>query len=289
VSYLNDVEAIALDPMGKLAFSSGATLNPHDTTASINGWNVSKRNLDTSLPGSPTNFFNFQTGDGLLPGGLAVSPDHRFLYAIFSRYDNYNDVGDGQLGVLSLLLDGGIGSFINQPIPGCRGNQISGGDGNLLVTLTLKSKTVVYQSCLKGAGVNVPGTPVIGVSIVDSSTGKIRKTYDAFLPPSGIKLFPVAVDPTGKWLVAANGFGKIDVLAINQNSGTLSEPANHMFDVGATSVAFDHTGRFLYAARTNQNAVAGFAFDPNTGVVKIPALERTFTGPSPAAVTVAEP
>lgn len=290
IAYLNDVESIALDRAGRLAFSSGATLNPHDEVASINGWNVTHGDLDTSLPGSPTNFFDFQTGNGLLPDGIAVSGNSKFLYATFDKYSDYNRVGDGLIGVLSLLLDGGIGSFVHHPVAGCRGPKISGqGPSAPLLTVTLKSKTVVYYPCVKGAGVNVPGTPVIGLTAIDSSTGKITKVYNAFLPPSRIPLVPVAVDPSGKWLAASNGLEKIDMLAINQTSGTLSELPHHIFNLGATSVAFDHRARFLYAAQTNMNVVAAFAFNPQIGVVKLPELGKQSTGPSPVAVTVARP
>jgi Lactonase, 7-bladed beta-propeller len=288
VSYLNDVESIALDRAGKLAFASGASLNPHAEAASINGWNVSKANLETSLPSSPTNFFDFQTGDGFLPLGLAVSSNANFLYATFSKFSNYNDVGGGQLGVLSLLLDGGIGSFVNKPVPGCIGTKISGGRKQLS-TVTLESKIVIYQPCLKGAAVNVVGTPVIGFSVINSSTGKIEKTYDAFLPPSGMSLAPVTVDPTGHWLAASNGAGEIDILAINQSTGTLSELAHHVFNVAASSVAFDHTGKFLYAAQTKKNVVAAFDFDSKTGTVKLPTLGTQGTGPAPTVVVVAQP
>lgn len=301
-SYLNDVEAIALSAWGRLAFSSGATLNPHSEADSITGWYAaSQGNLNTMLPGSPTNFFDFQTGDGYLPGGLAVSPTTKFLFATFSKYSNYNDVGNGLIGVFSLLLDGGIGNFVNKPTPGCVGTNVSGG-GSLLMA-TLKSTIVLYQSCSKGAGVNVVGMPVIGMAVVNSSTGKIEKVYDAFVPSSGVGLYPVAIDYSNKWLAASDGKGKIYMLAINQSTGKLSELPNHAFNVDANtvnppfapqianSVAFDHTGKFLYVAQTNnnKNVVAAFAFDAKTGTVKLPALGAQGTGPSPTSVVVAEP
>lgn len=287
VSYLNDVESIAVDKSGKLAFASGASFNPHAEAASINGWNVRKEDLD-SLPSSPTNFFNFETGNGFLPYGLAVSPNRKFLYATFSKFSSYNDVGDGQVGVLSLLLDSGIGSFVNTPVPGCKGAKISGG-GTQVATVTLESKIVIYQSWLKGAAVNVAGTPVIGLTVINPSTGRIEKTYDAFLPPSKTSLVPVAVDPTGHWLAASNGEGKMDVLAVDQGTGRLSEPAHHIFNVEANSVAFDHTGRFLYAAQTKNNVVAVFRFDSQTGTVKLPSSGKQSTGPAPTVVVVAQP
>lgn len=303
VSYLGDVEAIALSKWGRLAFSSGASLNPHDTTASITGWYAAaENNLNTMLPGSPTNFFDFQTANGFLPLGLSVSPSSKFLYATFSKISAFNDVGDGQLGVLSLLLDGGIGGFVSEPTPGCLGPNISGGF-RILLAATLKSETALYYECVKGAGVNVPGTPVIGMALVNSATGKIEKVYDAFVPPSGVGLYPVAVDYSNKWLAASDGAGKIYMLSISQSTGKLSELANHAFNVDANAVnpqfspqtannvAFDHTGRFLYVAQENKNknVVAAFAFNPKTGTIKLPALGTQGTGPAPTSVVVAEP
>jgi hypothetical protein len=113
----------------------------------------------------------------------------------------------------------------------------------------------------------------------DPSTGKIEKTYDAFLPPSKTSLVPVVVDPSGHWSAASNGGGEIVVLAVDQNAGTLSEPAHHIiFGIDADSVAFDHRGRFLYAAQTKNN-VAAFEFDSKTGTIKLPALGKQGTGP----------
>lgn len=302
-SYLNDVEAIALSAWGRLAFSSGATLNPHSEASSIAGWYAaSQDNLNTMLPGSPTNVFDFQTGDGYLPGGLAVSPTTKFLFATFSKYSNYNDVGDGLVGVFSLLVDGGIGGFVNNPVPGCVGTKITGG-GNSLLMATLKSTIVLYESCSKGAGLNVVGTSVIGRAVVNSSTGEIEKVYEAFVPPSGVGLYPVAVDYSSQWMAASDGKGEIHMLSIDQSTGKLSELPNHAFNVGANtvnsqfapnianSVAFDHTGKFLYVAQANngKNAVAAFAFDSETGTVKLPALGTRGTGPAPTSVVVAEP
>lgn len=145
--------------------------------------------------------------------------------------------------------------------------------------------------------------PVIGMAVVNSSTGKIEKVYDAFVPSSGVGLYPVAIDYSNKWLAASDGKGKIYMLAINQSTGKLSELPNHAFNVDANtvnppfapqianSVAFDHTGKFLYVAQTNnnKNVVAAFAFDAKTGTVKLPALGAQGTGPSPTSVVVAEP
>jgi Lactonase, 7-bladed beta-propeller len=228
-------------------------------------------------------FFNSQTGTGYLPYALQVAANDHFLYAIFSRYSDFNRTGEGRLGVMSLLSDGGLGSFIAAPIAGCKGIGVTGVSGPTLAVVTLKSETVAYQTCLKGSA------NVIGLSTINTLSGTILKTYNAFLPPSGTSLVPIAIDPTGKWLAASNGFGKIDILAINQTSGTLSEPPHHIFGVSANSVAFDHTGKFLYAAQTSKKAVAAYAFNPTTGVITLPALGTQGTGPSPSVVVVAQP
>jgi Lactonase, 7-bladed beta-propeller len=283
-AYENDVEDATLDKAGRLAFTSAASFNPHAFQVDINGWNVSQGNLKTSLPGSPySSFFNSQTGTGYLPYALRVAAGDHFLYGIFSRYSDFNGTGDGRLGVMSLLSDGGLGSFVANPIAGCKGTGVSGVSGPTLAVVALKSVTVAYQTCLKGS------TNVIGSSTINPSSGTIVKTYNAFLPPSGTSLVPVAIDPSGKWLAASNGFGKIDILAINQTSGQLSEPAHHLFGVSANSVAFDHTGKFLYAAQTSKKAVAAYAFNPITGVLTLPALGTQGTGPSPSVVVVAQP
>ena len=283
-AYENDVEDATLDKLGRLAFTSAASFNPHAFQVSISGWNVSGGDLKTSLPGSPyMSFFNSTTGTGYLPYGLRVSGNDRFLYGIFSKYSAFSQTGQGLLGVMSLLSDGGLDSFIAPPVAACKGVGISGVSGPLLAVVKLKSVTVAYQSCLKGSSY------VIGLSIINTFTGRITKIYNAFLPPSGTSLIPVAVGSAGKWLAASNGSGKIEVLAINQSSGILSELPHHIFNLGANSVAFDHTGKFLYAAQTGKKAVAAYAFNSTTGMVTLPALGSQGTGPSPTVVVVAQP
>lgn len=283
-AYENDVEDAVLDETGRLAFTSAASFNPHAFQISINGWNVSKENLRTSLPGSPyTFFFNSQTGDGYLPYAVRVATHGDFLYGIFSGYSGYNETQAGLLGVMTLLHDGGIGTFVAKPVVGCKGSGVTGVNGPLLVQAKLESGTATYQPCLSGT------KNAVGASIIDSSTGVVTKTHNAFEPPSGMSVVPIAVDPSGRWLIASNGNGKIDVLAINQTKGSLSEPPHHIFSVGANSVAFDHTGNFLYAAQTSKNRVAVYSFNPKTGGIIVPAIGTQLSGPSPTVIVVAQP
>jgi len=85
---------------------------------------------------------------------------------------------------------------------------------------------------------------------MNPSTGKIEQTYEAFLPPPGMSRVPVTVDPTGHWLAASNGAGKVDMLAINQRDAFRTR--HQVFNVDASSVAFAHTGKFLYAAQNDK-------------------------------------
>jgi len=283
-AFENDVGDAVLDKTGRLAFTSAASFNPHAFQVSINGWNVSKNNLKTPLPGSPyAFFFNSQTGDGYLPYALQVATKDDYLYGVFSGYSGYNETQAGLLGVMTLLPDGGVGTFVAKPAVGCKGSGVTGVSGPLLVLANLKSGTATYQPCLSGT------KNVVGVSIINSSTGIVTKTYNAFEPPSGMSVAPIAVDPSGRWLVASNGKGKIDILAINQANGSLTEPPRHIFSVGASSVAFNHTNKFLYAAQTSKNRVAVYAFNPETGSITLPALGTQLSGPSPTVVVVAQP
>src|SRR5215471_373532 len=139
-AFENDVEDAALGKTAKLAFTSAASFNPHAFQVSINGWNVSKGNLKTSLPGSPyTFFFNSQTGDGYLPYALQVAASDEFLYGVFSSYSGFNQTGAGLLGVMTLLSDGGIGSFVGKPAMGCKGSGVTGVSGPSLLVVKLKS------------------------------------------------------------------------------------------------------------------------------------------------------
>lgn len=281
-AFENDVEGAALNKTGKLAFTSATSFNPHSFQVSISGWQVSAGNLNTSLPGSPYSFFfNSQTGDGYLPYSLQVAGSEKFLYGVFSGVSGFNLTRAGLLGVMSLLSDGGVGSFVTRPVKGCKGTGVTGLSGTLVV-VKLKSEAVAYQPCLQGTA-----KQAIGYSTINPWTGVITKTHSAFEPPSGMSLAPVAVDPSGHWLAASNGAGKVVILAIDQTTGALSEPAHHIFSLNANNVAFDHTDKFLYAAQTSSNRVAAFAFHAVTGVIVMPALGTQGTGPSPTVVVVA--
>jgi 6-phosphogluconolactonase (cycloisomerase 2 family) len=65
------------------------------------------------------------------------------------------------------------------------------------------------------------------------------------------------------------------------------QESNHVFPANGGSMAFDHTGRFLYMANSMNNTITVYDFDANTGLLTEGASYAT--GQSPVSIVVAQP
>ncbi len=119
------------------------------------------------------------------------------------------------------------------------------------------------------------------------STGKLTVVKGSlFLPPSGTSEPSwVTVDPTGRYVYAANGgsfgTGGASVYSINANTGALTLVGTPI--AGGTlpwSITTDVEGRFVYMTN-NDSTVDGYAIDNTTGgLTKLTGSPFSASGPS---------
>jgi YVTN family beta-propeller protein len=100
------------------------------------------------------------------------------------------------------------------------------------------------------------------VSVIDLGSGRLRTEIEVHLHPSAM-----ALSPDGRWLVVANAasdnLSVIDTSteAVVETIWAKATPAD-LFGASPNALAFDRSGRTLYAANGTQNAVAVFDFSP---------------------------
>ncbi len=78
----------------------------------------------------------------------------------------------------------------------------------------------------------------------------------------------VAVDPSGKFVYAANG-GEVFAFTFDSTTGALTPVPGSPFPAGATpgSVAVHPSGKFLYATNGNGQSVSAYTIDSTTGAL----------------------
>src|SRR5579863_10307565 len=105
------------------------------------------------------------------------------------------------------------------------------------------------------------GSPGLVAYAVNAETGRLTP-----LPPTPFysPLFQLAVDPTGEFLVTADG-GSVSSYKINSQNGSLTSVG--FFSSLATALAIHPASKFVYAIDEQDNAVVALTLDPNTGVL----------------------
>lgn len=119
--------------------------------------------------------------------------------------------------------------------------------------------------------------------VIDPNTGALAPVPGSpFLAPNGLSVFSVTVDPSGRFLYAANGpanfspylTGGISAYTIDSSTGSLSLVSGSPYpapccQIGVASLTADPTGKFLYAvvAAYGYSAVEAYAMDQTSGAL----------------------
>lgn len=127
-------------------------------------------------------------------------------------------------------------------------------------------------------GIN-PGT-LLAYSI-DATTGALTQIGSV---PSGNTPFGMAVDPSGRFLYAANrNSNDVSAYRIDPKTGMLTAVPGQPFAVTGNvpnSVTVDRTGRFAYTANQADNTITFFTIDRTTGALGT-GVNLTSTGNGP--------
>jgi 6-phosphogluconolactonase len=112
----------------------------------------------------------------------------------------------------------------------------------------------------------------ISAFTINSTDGSLAPVAGSPFATGAQQLFALAMSPSGKFLVAADGLAStVLVFRIDSASGALTQVAGSPFatEVGAgtSGVAFDNTGNYLYTANYSTNNVSAFSVNADTGAL----------------------
>ncbi len=222
----------------------------------------------TPIAGSP-----FAAGSPPGSGGLALDPSTKFLYVTLLN----------SAEVAGFSIDATTGTLT--PIPGSpfpAGNTpvqaIVDSAGKFLYVSNLNDSQGTISAytidAASGALTPVPGSPFA--------------TQANFPGPAGL-----AIAGGGKFLYVgmagtANANHVISCFSIDRASGALTQAANSPFASGQASLglATDPTGKFLFAAKGQDDTLSGYSVDPNSGDLTPLAGSPFGTHSAPVAVAV---
>ena len=236
----NDTRALAIDPTGKFLYAANATSN--DVSAfTIN----SSSGVLTQIAGSPFSI----PGVNPVPQSIAVDPATKFVFVGSSA-------GGGICAFTINATTGALTQVAGSPFanPG-------GSDYGIVVD---PSDRFVYVA-------NDSTTSVSAYSIT-AGTGAL--TMISGSPYSaGTGAVSIAVDPSGRFLYVPDvGSRSVFMFTIDSSSGALTLKRTIQGRAPATSIALatgtapvTYTPKFAYAANSDDNTVAGYSADPESG------------------------
>jgi DNA-binding beta-propeller fold protein YncE len=219
-----------------------------------------------------------------IPSGLAISPDGKQLYVCGNLSNRLLEL-DAQDGKLRRVWDVGVAPFDvalvgrKAYVSNWGGRRPESGD--------------VTGPAGRGTRVRVDTTRHIAsegsVSVVElDSKSEIRNPKSEIL--TGLHASALTISPNQRWLVVANAGG--DTLSVldtrtDQIVETICARQNpaDLFGAQPCALAFDKSGKALYACNGSQNAVAVFDFKPGKSTLRglIPV------GWFPGAISVTPP
>jgi 6-phosphogluconolactonase (cycloisomerase 2 family) len=219
----------------------------------------------TKVSGSP-----FSTGPAPGGGGITIDPQSRFLYVLNSS---------GVLGYTINSTTGALTVIAGSPFPG----------GSALDVIVDPTGNFLYASN------NGDSMGTIAAYSIDSATGALSSiagspfpTQANFPGPAGF-----AFGAAGKFLYvgmagSANANNVVTGFAVDSTTGALTQIAGSPFAAGKAPghIASDPTGKFLFAANSQDNTVSAFTIDVNSGALTQVSGSPFAAGGGPVSVTV---
>ena len=98
---------------------------------------------------------------------------------------------------------------------------------------------------------------------IDATTGELSALAGS---PFSASAFSVAIDPSGKYLVAWNGGARSSTYGINGTTGALTQSGSLGSGCGGSSMVFEPSGHFLYGTGYD-GGIAACSFDSGSGTL----------------------
>jgi 6-phosphogluconolactonase (cycloisomerase 2 family) len=205
---------------------------------------------------------------GYSPHGIALAPNKNFLYVANSESNDistFSIAGDGSLSTIGLpTSDGGLTPW--EAIVDPSGHY-------LLVTNT--------GVC---AGV---GAGCISVFSMNSSTGALTLVSN---PPvsAGGSPSEIVMPPVGNLVYTSDSSsGWISAFTFDSSTGALTPVGQYYSGLGASAMATDNSGQFLYVANTTANNISAFSIAPGGQLTALTSLGSPYApslGTSPGTL-----
>lgn len=202
-----------------------------------------------------------------IPSGLAVSEDSKKLYVVGNLGNKLHEL-DAETGVLLRSWDTGVAPY-DVVLAGAKA-YVSNMGGRR------PGKNDLAAPAGKGTTVRVDDVRFIAnegsVTVIDLDKGMVKMEILAGLHASGL-----AVSPNRKYVVVANT-GSDTLSVIDTGTDLVVEKIwarqnpGDPFGAQPNALAFDSSGKRLYACNGTQNAVAVISFEPEDNASKVIGL-----------------
>jgi len=197
------------------------------------------------------------------PSFVAVSPDHKYLFAI-GEVGSFNGKKGGSVASFSIDPKTGALALINQ--------QTSGGDGPCFVTADRAGKCVLVANYGGGSVESIPvtdgklGEPGTFIQHQGSSVNKSRQGEP--------HAHSINVSPDNRFAFAADlGLDRIMVYKLDAEKGTMTPNDPPFAEIppgsGPRHFAFHPSGRFAYVCGEMTSTVHAMTYDADKGVLKV--------------------
>ena len=222
------------------------------------------------------------------PSFLAVSPNHRFLFAVNEEAD-YSGGKTGAVSSFAVDRKTGKLTFINQ-VP-------SRGPGPCYVSL---DKTGHFVLVANYEGGSVAIFPVLHDGRLGQASAFVQHSGHGMNPKrqEGPHAHCIETDRSDRYAIAADlGLDRLLVYHFDSKSGALTPNQPPFAEVkpgsGPRHFAFDPTGRFLYLVDEMGSTIYAFSYDSRKGVLRplqnISSLPKSFKGENYAAEIAVHP
>ena len=249
----NCIRAITVDPSGKNVYVGVGDIS--GVGGDIHGFLISTTGTLSELPGSPV-----RVND--LPVSMAMHPTGKFVYAATPNLSVLDrDTTTGILTVRGVFNTAKRALALNPA-------------GNLLVA-------------------SEDGTNEVSEFHIDSSGNVIAADQRVQASnPIG-----VAADPQGQFFAiteitnTTNFAGGLSLLKLNSVNGEYTKVNSTPFGSGGAplALAFEPTGKFVYAVFHNDGTVGGFVLDRNSSTLTATPAKPFASGDNPVSLTVVQP
>ena len=259
-------QSIAFDPTGKFAYVANNGC-PDAFTGNVSMYtvNASTGDLAAIAPNVNADFG---------PHSVAVDPSGKFVYVV---NDGAFEVTAGSIFVYA--LDATTGALT------LTGNSISCINSLCTTPFSLAVHPSGKLAYVANEGGSAP--TAISAFTIGATTGVF--TFIGAVPAAG-RAIAVSVDPTGKFVYAANTSdttgspGSVTAYAIDASTGALTSIGSLPAGTAPTSVAVDPTGKFVYVTNSGSNDVSIYDINMTTGALT--SIGQVSAGTSPSFVAV---